>query len=63
MDDQFDRILTLSEIREAQQRVYEGSFPVHKTPLFRHVQNILPEPVANLDLYLKMESMQMTGMI
>ncbi|KAL5013259.1 hypothetical protein ScPMuIL_007529 [Solemya velum] len=56
-----DRIVTLSELREAQKRIYTGTLAVYKTPLLQHAQNILPALSSSLDLYLKLESMQITG--
>ncbi|KAL5013260.1 hypothetical protein ScPMuIL_007530 [Solemya velum] len=53
--------LTLSELRAARKRVSSSCLGVCETPLLQHVQNILPAPACNLDLYLKMESMQITG--
>ena len=53
-------ITTLDDIRKAREVLY-SSPDIVKTPLLCHVQNWFPSLPQSMDLYLKMENAQTTG--
>lgn len=56
-----DGLVTLEDIKEARKNVEESGLGVVRTPLLKHVTQMFPEIPSSVDLYLKLENMQTTG--
>ena len=54
-------LITLTEINEARRNVENSDLGVIKTPLLKHVSGMFPQLQSSIDLYLKLENTQTTG--
>ena len=56
-------LITLEEIQEAKRNVENSDLGVIKTPLLKHVTGMFPQLPSSVDLYLKLENTQTTGIV
>lgn len=56
-------LITLEEIQEARRNVENSDLGLIKTPLLKHVAGMFPQLPSSVDLYLKLENTQTTGIV
>ena len=56
-------LITLEEIQEAKRNVENSDLGVIKTPLWKHVTGMFPQLPSSVDLNLKLENTQTTGIV